>query len=935
MTVSRVLLTALLLVVLAAAPADAAVTARGPAAFATYASDSTKSISVAAPAGAQPGDVLLAAIGFGATGAKTQPSLTAPPGWTLVTRTNQGSIGALAVYRHVFGAGEASYVWTAGTAIGGTAFVTAFGGVDSTGPVDVSAGRSIGKHSSSIATPSLSTHGPDEMLVASYYGYRGNAAGTVWTPPAGMSDLGQASNSTGSRSGNVDSAVQASAGSTGAKTAKTSPDQDYAVAILTALRPGSASTAQAPSIGSVQAGAVTTTSATITWNTDQASDSQVEYGTTSSYGSATLLDSAQVTSHSQNLAGLRPNTVYHYRVLSRNASGQLAASPDYTFQTSSGGAVPLIVDTDIFSDADDVGALATAFGLQIDGEARVVAIGVNTRTSRPAVATNSWKCAAAVAAFYNSSSVPIGTAMPNNGTAVNDPDFVGPCSKLAPASTPAPESAVTVFRRALAAQPDGSVVMASAGYFGNLAALLQSPPDAISPLSGRDLVAKKVKVLVAMAGGYPQRSGENNLIGDPASAQIVASDWPSKIVWSGYEVGDQIHTGNTISSVHPPNSPVRVSYEAFVPAGNWIYSYDLTAVYHAIRPSDSLLTEVGPGTNTVNDYGGNKFTMGSGNQYYLSLSSASGLDSSIEALLDTLPTSAPAPAPADTTPPVVSGVAASSIDSSHATISWTTDEPASSSVEYGTTSAYGSSTDVDGTLASSHSQTLSGLSPGTVYHYRVRSTDAAGNTAVSQDHTFTTAAASAPSGLNDDFSSNALDPSLWSAAESGSTVAAANQELEITHPAGNWTKGSVTSAGTFDASGRSVQVQVKRAANDGLGGSTYGETSLYLTLDGTHYATFFVAGGALTAWLNTGSGEQNLTPGWPSYSAATMQWLRFRESGGRLYWEYASGTSTPGPWNTLASAPTPFALDSVRFQIVAGSNVNVTDTAIFDNVATY
>lgn len=305
------------------------------------------------------------------------------------------------------------------------------------------------------------------------------------------------------------------------------------------------------------------------------------------------------------------------------------------------GPVPVIVDTDIFSDADDVGALATAFALQLDGEADVVAIGVNTRTSRPAVATDSWKCAAAVAQFYGFGNVPIGSDMPDNGTDTNSPDFVGPCSQLASPSTPAPDTAVNVFRRALVAQPNGSVVMVETGYEENLSALLNSPADSISPLNGRELIAQKVKSLVIMGGGYPSRSGENNLIGNPAAAQDVATNWPTKIVWSGYEVGDAVHTGSTISATHPANSPVRVAYEAFVGPGNWIYSYDLTAVYHAVRPQDPLLTEVGPGTNVIDSSGGNVFTLGTGNQYYLQLSDPTTLDSSLETLLDTLPTRPP------------------------------------------------------------------------------------------------------------------------------------------------------------------------------------------------------------------------------------------------------------------------------------------------------
>ena len=94
----------------------------------------------------------------------------------------------------------------------------------------------------------------------------------------------------------------------------------------------------------------------------------------------------------------------------------------------------------------------------------------------------------------------------------------------------------------------------------------------------------------------------------------------------------------------------------------------------------------------------------------------------------------------DTTPPVISGVSLSAISSSGATITWTTNEPADSQIEYGPTVAYGSVTPLDSSLTSSHSQTLNGMSPSTLYHYRVRSKDAAGNQALSGDATFTTLA---------------------------------------------------------------------------------------------------------------------------------------------------------------------------------------------------
>jgi chitodextrinase len=105
-----------------------------------------------------------------------------------------------------------------------------------------------------------------------------------------------------------------------------------------------------------------------------------------------------------------------------------------------------------------------------------------------------------------------------------------------------------------------------------------------------------------------------------------------------------------------------------------------------------------------------------------------------------------APPPPDTTPPILSNVAASNITFNSAIISWTTDEPADSEVEYGLTTSYGNQTPLDTTLVASHSVTLTSLTASTLYHYRVKSKDAAGNPAVSGDFTFTTPAAPLPPG---------------------------------------------------------------------------------------------------------------------------------------------------------------------------------------------
>jgi len=93
---------------------------------------------------------------------------------------------------------------------------------------------------------------------------------------------------------------------------------------------------------------------------------------------------------------------------------------------------------------------------------------------------------------------------------------------------------------------------------------------------------------------------------------------------------------------------------------------------------------------------------------------------------------------ASTTPPVIGNVAARNLMPSSALVDWTTDRPATSQVDFGTTFAYGSSTTLDSSLVTLHSQYLRGLSANTLYHYRVRSVDSSGSAATSDDHTFTT-----------------------------------------------------------------------------------------------------------------------------------------------------------------------------------------------------
>jgi hypothetical protein len=93
----------------------------------------------------------------------------------------------------------------------------------------------------------------------------------------------------------------------------------------------------------------------------------------------------------------------------------------------------------------------------------------------------------------------------------------------------------------------------------------------------------------------------------------------------------------------------------------------------------------------------------------------------------------------DTAVPVIASVNVLMVTESSVTISWETSEPATSQVEYGKTTAYGSASALHGGLDVGHMVTLTGLSPDAAYHYRVKSSDACKGEATSADSMFWTA----------------------------------------------------------------------------------------------------------------------------------------------------------------------------------------------------
>jgi len=95
-----------------------------------------------------------------------------------------------------------------------------------------------------------------------------------------------------------------------------------------------------PQLSDIASSSVTSTTATITWQTNEPADTQVEYGPDPRYGFNSPLNTTRTTSHQVALSGLSQGTLYHYRVKSRDAAGNLAVSSDFTFITTTGGGGP-------------------------------------------------------------------------------------------------------------------------------------------------------------------------------------------------------------------------------------------------------------------------------------------------------------------------------------------------------------------------------------------------------------------------------------------------------------------------------------------------------------------------------------------------------------------------------------------------------------------
>ena len=268
--------------------------------------------------------------------------------------------------------------------------------------------------------------------------------------------------------------------------------------------------------------------------------------------------------------------------------------------------VKIILDTDIGPDFDDVGAMAVLHALADSGRVEILAT-LSCNKDSLVVPTIE-----VINTYFGRPAIPVGAPKSKGvslGAAQHWPDsIVARFPHQIRSSRVAPD-AVTQYRKILATQPNHSVTLVTIGFLTNLSNLLQSSADQYSPLNGIELVAKKVKELVSMAGWFPA-GREFNVYMDSTASKYCFEHWPTEIIFTGFEIGDQIKTGLKLVRQSNRDNPVKEAYRIAMKGSNEDQygrkSWDQTAVLIAIYGTAPFFTTV-KGTITVNPDGSNRW----------------------------------------------------------------------------------------------------------------------------------------------------------------------------------------------------------------------------------------------------------------------------------------------------------------------------------------
>ncbi len=286
----------------------------------------------------------------------------------------------------------------------------------------------------------------------------------------------------------------------------------------------------------------------------------------------------------------------------------------------------IILDTDIGGDADDLGALAMLHNFVKSGNCELLAI-MNWGTDKYAVPAID-----AINRFYLNPDIPIGTR--KDGTSTSDLQYnkiIADNFEHTLTYNDVPD-ATELYRKILASNEDNSIVIVAVGPLLNIQRLIQSEPDSYSPLTGAELISLKVKEFVIMGGKFPKGGWEWNFNGNmPGVTKFVIENLDVPIVFSGFELGEQIQTGAIFNDIDK-ETPLYKGFLYFSEHAPWIKanfegeildnsSFDQTAVLYAVKGGvGEYWRKISGGVCKVDDNGDNHWKKGKKtNHSYLKL----------------------------------------------------------------------------------------------------------------------------------------------------------------------------------------------------------------------------------------------------------------------------------------------------------------------------
>ena len=245
--------------------------------------------------------------------------------------------------------------------------------------------------------------------------------------------------------------------------------------------------------------------------------------------------------------------------------------------------ISVIFDTDIGPDYDDVGAITLLHALADSGECRILATMASNRYSRIAAVLDVYNT------YFHRPNIPIGLVGKNGANMACGQKWDSVITLRYPhdiKNNAQAEDATSLYRKILSQQPDNSVTIITVGFLTNMANLIDSKPDQYSKLNGVELVRKKVKLLVSMAGAFP-KGREYNVHVHAAASRIVAEKFSAPIIFSGVEIGFRLFTGIPLINSEIKASPVKDAFSISIPMNpddrNGRPSWDQTAVLIAVR----------------------------------------------------------------------------------------------------------------------------------------------------------------------------------------------------------------------------------------------------------------------------------------------------------------------------------------------------------------